>query len=101
MLAPVGGELVVASKECGAGERFGEGLKTNCIARGCKVIMKRNTIWDAMGTDPDDKPLLVQEVSRLFAGSAERVLLDYRVPDDRAPGEWRVLSAAITLMRAA
>jgi Flp pilus assembly protein CpaB len=39
------------------GERFGDGLKTNCIARGCKVIMKRNSIWNAMGSDPDDKPL--------------------------------------------
>lgn len=39
------------------GERFGDGLKTNCIARGCKVIMKRNNPWAALGSDPDDKPL--------------------------------------------
>lgn len=32
-------------------------LRTACIARGCKVVMKRNILWSMMAADPDDKPL--------------------------------------------
>lgn len=32
-------------------------LKTACIARACKVVMKRNSLWTVMVADPDDKPL--------------------------------------------
>jgi Flp pilus assembly protein CpaB len=34
-----------------------EELRTACIARACKVVMKRNTPWQVMAADPDDKPL--------------------------------------------
>jgi Flp pilus assembly protein CpaB len=38
---------------------FGESkeLRTACVARGCKIIMKRNNPWTMMVADPDDKPL--------------------------------------------
>jgi len=39
------------------GEKFTDSLKTACIARGCKVIMKRNTIWTPLAADPDGKPV--------------------------------------------
>lgn len=32
-------------------------LRTACIARACKVIMKRNMIWQVAAADPDNKPL--------------------------------------------
>lgn len=32
-------------------------LKTATIARGLKVVMKRNTLWPIMQADPDDQPL--------------------------------------------
>jgi Flp pilus assembly protein CpaB len=34
-----------------------EELRTACIARGCKIVMKRNVMWTMMAGDPDDKPL--------------------------------------------
>lgn len=34
-----------------------EELRTACLARGCKIIMKRNNIWAVMASDPDDKPV--------------------------------------------
>jgi Flp pilus assembly protein CpaB len=34
-----------------------EELRTACIARGCKIVMKRNVLWAMMASDPDDKPL--------------------------------------------
>ena len=34
-----------------------EELRTACIARGCKVVMKRNSLWTVMAADPDDKPV--------------------------------------------
>ncbi len=34
-----------------------EVVRTACIARGCKIIMKRNNLWQVSAMDPDDKPL--------------------------------------------
>jgi Flp pilus assembly protein CpaB len=34
-----------------------EETRTACIARTCKVIMKRNNPWTMMANDPDDKPV--------------------------------------------
>ncbi len=34
-----------------------ESLRTACIARSCKVVMKRNNPWTMMAADPDDKPV--------------------------------------------
>jgi hypothetical protein len=34
-----------------------EELRTACVARACKVVMKRNTPWQIMAADPDDKPV--------------------------------------------
>lgn len=34
-----------------------EELRTACVARGCKVVMKRNSLWTVLATDPDDKPV--------------------------------------------
>ena len=50
-------DVMLTSDVSFKGDRFGDSLKTNCIARGCKVIMKRNSIWTSFGTDPDGKPL--------------------------------------------
>ncbi len=50
-------DVMLTSNVSFDGENVGDGLKTNCIARNLKVIMKRNVIWNAMGSDPDGKPL--------------------------------------------
>jgi Flp pilus assembly protein CpaB len=31
--------------------------QTACIARNCKIIVKRNNLWTVLTTDPDNKPL--------------------------------------------
>jgi len=46
---------VLLTTKVGIGNR--EELRTANIARGCKVVMKRNTPWALMVADPDDKPL--------------------------------------------
>jgi len=46
---------VLLTTEVGYGDQ--KELRTACIARGCKVIMKRNNPWSVMVSDPDDKPL--------------------------------------------
>ncbi|MCS7021593.1 MAG: RcpC/CpaB family pilus assembly protein [Gemmataceae bacterium] len=46
---------VFLTTEVSIGDR--EELRTACIARGCKVVMKRNTPWTVLMADPDDKPL--------------------------------------------
>ncbi len=50
-------DVMLTSDVSFKGDRLGDGLKTNCIARGCKVIMKRNSIWTSFGSDPDGKLL--------------------------------------------
>lgn len=46
---------VILTTKVTVGER--EDLRTACIARGCKIVMKRNNMWAVMASDPDDKPL--------------------------------------------
>jgi Flp pilus assembly protein CpaB len=46
---------VLLTTEIGYGDA--KELRTACIARGCKVIMKRNNPWTTMAADPDDKPM--------------------------------------------
>lgn len=46
---------VLLTTEVSAGDR--QELRTACIARSCKVVMKRNTPWTLLMADPDDKPL--------------------------------------------
>jgi Flp pilus assembly protein CpaB len=46
---------VLLTTEVGYGNQ--KELRSACIARGCKVIMKRNNPWSVMAADPDDKPL--------------------------------------------
>jgi len=58
----VGGQIrvgeyvdVFLTTEVTIGDR--EELRTACIARSCKIVMKRNTPWTLLMADPDDKPL--------------------------------------------
>jgi Flp pilus assembly protein CpaB len=46
---------VFLTTEVNLGDR--EELRTACIARSCKIVMKRNTLWTVLIADPDDKPL--------------------------------------------
>ena len=39
------------------GKQKQEAIASACIARGCKVVMKRNTIWPLLQADPDNKPI--------------------------------------------
>lgn len=48
-------------------------LRTACIARGCKIIMKRNTPYSIVAFDPDDKPLAFT----LEANPYRAMLIDY------------------------
>lgn len=47
-------DVMLTTKVMDAGR---EEVRTACIARSCKVIMKRNNPWTIMGTDAEDKPL--------------------------------------------
>jgi len=47
-------DVLLTSKVGKAGR---EELRTACIARGCKVVMKRSSLWTVMAADPDDKPV--------------------------------------------
>lgn len=46
---------VLLTSRIGANGR--EELRTACVARACKVVMKRNSPWTVMAADPDDKPV--------------------------------------------
>jgi Flp pilus assembly protein CpaB len=46
---------VLLTTEIGYGDA--KELRTACIARGCKIIMKRNNPWPVMAADPDNKPM--------------------------------------------
>ncbi|OWK35247.1 Flp pilus assembly protein CpaB [Fimbriiglobus ruber] len=46
---------VLLTSRIGSGNQ--EELRTACIARACKVVMKRNNPWTVMMSDPDDKPV--------------------------------------------
>jgi Flp pilus assembly protein CpaB len=41
----------------GTGKEAKETPVSACLAKGCKVIMKRDSIWTSFGSDPDDKPI--------------------------------------------
>lgn len=41
----------------GSGKEARESIASACIAKGCKIVMKRNTIWPVLQADPDDKPI--------------------------------------------
>jgi Flp pilus assembly protein CpaB len=41
----------------GSGKDARETSVSACIAKDCKVVMKRNVIWPMFGIDPDDKPV--------------------------------------------
>lgn len=41
----------------GSGKEAKENIVSACIAKGCKIVMKRNTIWPVLQADPDDKPI--------------------------------------------
>lgn len=41
----------------GSGKTKQEAIASACIAKGCKVVMKRDTIWPLIKTDPDNKPI--------------------------------------------
>ena len=46
---------VLLTTKVGSGGQ--EELRTACVARGCKVMMKRNVPWNVMAVDPDDKQM--------------------------------------------
>lgn len=41
----------------GSGKDKTETITSACIAKGCKIVMKRNTIWPIAQKDPDNKPI--------------------------------------------
>jgi Flp pilus assembly protein CpaB len=41
----------------GSGKTATESLVSACVAKPCKVVMKRNNLWTVMAADPDDKPI--------------------------------------------
>jgi len=41
----------------GSGKEAKENIVSTCIAKGCKIVMKRNMIWPVLQADPDDKPI--------------------------------------------
>lgn len=41
----------------GSGKDKTENISSACVAKGCKVVMKRNTIWPMLRADPDNKPI--------------------------------------------
>jgi Flp pilus assembly protein CpaB len=41
----------------GSGKEARESIASACIARGCKIVMKRNLIWPVLQSDADDKPV--------------------------------------------
>lgn len=41
----------------GSGKGAKETVASACIAKECKVVMKRNTIWPVLKADPDGKPI--------------------------------------------
>jgi Flp pilus assembly protein CpaB len=41
----------------GSGKTAKETVASACIAKECKVVMKRNTIWPLLRADPDNKPI--------------------------------------------
>lgn len=32
-------------------------VRTACLAKNCKILMKRNSLWQFMGSDPDNQPV--------------------------------------------
>ncbi len=46
---------VLLTTKIGVGKK--EETRTACIARDCKIVMKRNQLWSIMASDPDDKPM--------------------------------------------
>jgi Flp pilus assembly protein CpaB len=47
-------DVLLTSRVSDAGK---EDTRTACIARGCKIVMKRNNPWLMIANDPDDKPV--------------------------------------------
>ncbi len=83
---------VFLTTEIAVGDR--EELRTACIARGCKIVMKRNTPWTVLMADPDDKPLhFTLEVNPYRAALIDYVktrgelsLIPTPTPPRRSPG---------------
>lgn len=51
-------EVWVTSKvSLGSGKGASETLASACLAKPCKVIVKRNNLWPTLVADPDDKPI--------------------------------------------
>lgn len=67
--------------------------RTACIAKGCKVVMKRGTLWKTFGSDPDGKPIpFALEVNPYraaliqYAGSVgELALIPSQAPAKKGP----------------
>jgi Flp pilus assembly protein CpaB len=84
---------VLLTTEIGYGKE--KEMRTACIARSCKIIMKRNSPWPVITVDPDDKPLnftLQANVYRAnlidFAGQHGQLSLLPSPTPIKTPGTW-------------